>query len=93
MKKIQLRRKFGAYLFLLPWLFILLIFTLYPFAEGIRMSLYDFSLREQTFVGFENFRHLFSDDAFWRSMRVTLLMCAIIIPGTLIFSLTVAYAI
>jgi multiple sugar transport system permease protein len=93
MKKIQLRRKFGAYLFLLPWLFILLIFTLYPFVEGIRMSLYDFSLREQTFVGSENFRQLFSDDAFWRSMRVTLLMCAIIIPGTLIFSLTVAYAI
>ena len=93
MKKIQLRRKFGAYLFLLPWLFILLIFTLYPFVEGIRMSLYDFSLREQTFVGFENFRQLFSDDAFWCSMRVTLLMCAIIIPGTLIFSLTVAYAI
>ena len=93
MKRSVLSRKFGAYLFLLPWLCILLIFTLYPFVEGIRMSLYDFSLREQTFIGLENFRQLFSDGTFWRSLRVTFHMCAFIIPGTLVFSLTVAYAI
>lgn len=93
MKRPVLIRKFGAYLFLLPWLCVLLIFTLYPFVEGIRMSLYDYSLREQTFVGFANYRQLFSDNAFWRSLRVTLSMCAIIIPGTLVFSLVVAYAV
>lgn len=82
-----------GYLFLLPWLILLFVFTLYPFVEGIRMSFYDYGLKEQTFVGLDNFRELFADSTFWKSVSVTLQMCAIIIPGTIIAALVVAYAI
>lgn len=89
----RLSENLSSYMFLLPWLIVLFVFTLYPFVEGIRMSLYDYGLRKQTFVGFENFRKLFADEAFWNSIIVTLKMCVIIIPGTIIAALTVAYAI
>lgn len=83
----------SSYLFLIPWLIVLLLFTLYPFVEGIRMSLYDYSLKSQTYVGLGNFKALFADTAFWNSIIVTLKMCVIIIPCTILFSLGVAYAI
>ena len=82
----------SSYVFLLPWMIILFVFTLYPFVEGIRMSLYDYSITKQTYVGLENFRKLFHDKTFWNSVIVTLKMCVIIIPGTLVASLVVAYS-
>lgn len=57
------------------------------------MSLYDYSLKKQTFIGLENFRELFADEGFLNSLIVTLKLCALIIPGTIGFSLLVAYAI
>lgn len=89
----RLSENLSSYLFLLPWLIVLFVFTLYPFIEGIRMSLFDYGLKKQTFVGFENFRKLFADEAFINSIIVTLKMCAIIIPGTIVAALTVAYSI
>lgn len=82
-----------SYLFLLPWFVLLFLFTLYPFVEGIRMSLFEYGLKEQTFVGLDNFREILSDRAFLNAIIVTLKMCVIIIPGTVVFSLLVAYAI
>lgn len=82
-----------GYLFLVPWLLVLIIFTLYPFVEGMRMSLYKYSTNSQTFIGLDNFRELFKDTTFWNSVIITLKMCAIIIPGTIVVSLLIAYAI
>lgn len=89
----RLSENLSSYLFLLPWLVVLCVFTLYPFIEGIRMSFYDYGIRKQTYVGLENFRKLLTDEAFLNSIIVTLKMCGIIIPGTLVAALTVAYAI
>ncbi len=83
----------SSYLFLIPWFVMLFVFTLYPFVEGIRMSLFNFTLRNQEFIGLENFRTLLTDEAFLNSIIITLKMCLIIVPGTIIFSLLVAYAI
>lgn len=57
------------------------------------MSLYDYGINKQTYIGFDNFRKLFADEMFWNSVIITLKMCAIIIPGTLAVSLIVAYSI
>jgi len=89
----KLSENLSSYVFLLPWLFFLFVFTLYPFIEGIRMSLYDYGLKKQTYVGLENFRKLMTDQAFWNSVIITLKMCMIIIPGTIAAALGVAYAI
>jgi len=61
-----------AYLFLLPAGLVFLLVFVYPLASGIRtsLSLYGFG-RLIEFVGFENYRIVFSDPAFWGSLWVT----------------------
>jgi multiple sugar transport system permease protein len=59
-----------AYAFLLPTLVYLLVFQLYPLIESIRLSFTNLNLlnpKSGKYVGFENYRNLFSHDpAFWR---------------------------
>ena len=86
----RLSENLSSYAFLLPWLIVLFVFTLYPFVEGLRMSLYDYGIKSQTYVGLNNFRKLLQDEAFLNSIIITLKMCAIIIPGTIAASLLVA---
>ena len=57
------------------------------------MSLFDYSVKGQTFIGLENFKALAKDERFITSMIVTVKMCVLIIPGTILFSLMVAYSI
>ena len=47
----------------------------YPLFEGLRLSFTDTNLlnpRGGEYVGTENYSELFSDPAFWRTLRVTL---------------------
>lgn len=82
-----------GYGFLTPWLFFLLVFTAYPFVYGFGISLFDYTLKKQEFVGLDNYIALLQDEAFINSIWVTLKFVAIIVPGTLLLALAVAYAI
>lgn len=63
------RRTAVAYAFLAPALIALAAFTLIPVAQGLWLSLYSQPLlREARWAGLENFRELWSDDAFRRSL-------------------------
>lgn len=92
-RKQNWKNDFTSYMFLLPWFVMLLLFTVYPFVEGIKMSLYEYTMSHIEFIGLDNFKELFMDKQFWGSILITLKMVAIIIPGTIIASMAVAYAI
>lgn len=98
-KKFALRRKrvvkenVIGYAFLSPWIAFFLVFTLFPFAYGFILSLYDYTLKGKNFVGFGNYTSLFQNSEFLSSIFVTFKMVLIIIPGTMIVSLLIAYAI
>jgi len=79
-----------CYLFLLPWLAFLAVFTIYPFVYGIVMSLFNVTYKARSFVGLTNFAELFHDKMFLNAIHVTLKMCVIIIPGTIVVSLWIA---
>lgn len=79
-----------CYLFLLPWLAFLVVFTIYPFVYGIVMSLFNVTYKARSFVGLTNFTELFHDKMFLNAIHVTLKMCVIIIPGTIVVSLWIA---
>lgn len=66
-----LRRTLGAYLFLLPALLLIALFTLVPFVQGIVLSLqsWDGVSAETPFVGLDNYRRVMNDTIFWASMR------------------------
>lgn len=62
-----------AYLFLLPSGVALAVFTVWPIAQALWISLHDWSFLSNThaFLGVGNYVELLGDDRFWNAMRVT----------------------
>ena len=74
------RKEKWAYLFLLPWFCVFAVFYAYPLLYGMFVSFTDYSLKSMNWVGFDNYRSLFRDYAFWRSLLAMLMYCVIVIP-------------
>lgn len=66
----SLRRNGFAWLLLLPSLLFLLLFTFYPIALTLRLSLFqaDLSTPEPVFAGLANYRTMFQDEVFRKVM-------------------------
>ena len=92
-RKKAIRNNLVCYLFLLPWLAFLAVFTAYPFVYGFAMSFFNVTYRANSFVGVANFVEIMRDGMFWNAITATLKMCALIIPGTLALSLWIAWTI
>jgi ABC-type sugar transport system permease subunit len=74
------------YLYVLPAAAFVVIFLLYPMALTLWQSFTRFDgITDPVFVGFENFRELFVDPHFLRSLRNTLIwtVAAVILPVSL----------
>jgi multiple sugar transport system permease protein len=98
--KIKKKKKFrgienpySGYLFAGPQIILFLIFIAYPVFEGFRMSLFQFSYSNEVFVGFDNYKYLFSDPVFIKSIFNTLIFVVAIVFFTILFSLFVATAV
>ncbi len=76
MRTIESIRTRSSYLFLLPATLIVLIALFVPIYSGLRISFFDWNLRDFTKqpvpLGFGNFAELFRDQNFLISIRVTL---------------------
>lgn len=93
MKSKSLTRRFNvAYLYILPWLIGILVFSLYPFVISFYYSLCDYNpLKEPIFIGLANYIRLFTKDSdFPKSLNATLLYVVYTVPLKLIMSLFVA---
>lgn len=79
-------------LYIAPWLLGFLILELYPLGASLYYSFTDFSLlRSPSFIGLENYRHMFTMDMdFWNSVNVTLKWVIIAVPLKLTVALLVA---
>lgn len=92
-RKRRLKENAVSYSFLIPWFLFLFVFTLFPFVYGFVISLFDYTLKDQVFIGLRNYEKLLTSEEFLQSILVTLKFVAIIIPGTLLVSLGIAYSI
>jgi ABC-type sugar transport system permease subunit len=65
------RGKLTPYLFLLPALGLILIFTLIPFVQAILLSFQDWDgiSPDTPFVGLDNYKAVLEDQIFWESMK------------------------
>lgn len=70
----KLAFKASDLLFLLPGLLVYTIFLSYPALSSFYYSMTDWNglSPELSFIGLDNFRRLWADDAFWRTLRNTL---------------------
>ena len=89
-RKKRFKENLVGYLFIIPWLVFFGIFIIYPFGYGFVISLFDYNLVKAEFIGAANYSTLLKDELFINATKATLKMCAIIIPGTVIFALWVA---
>lgn len=86
-------KSWQAYLLLVPTLAILGLFLYYPSFQTFRFSFYRTFLFGQnlTFVGLENFETLLTSSSYHQSLGLTFLFSAIVVVGTMTFSLGIAY--
>lgn len=80
MSKLEARKAKWGYVFLIPWLVMFCIFYAYPLVYGIAVSFTDFTLGSMKFTGWNNYKRILSDYAFWRSLTAMLAYAVIVIP-------------
>jgi ABC-type sugar transport system permease subunit len=86
-----LREAALGYLFIIPSFVVILVFGIYPVLRAGYISLHDWSIIKDRFVGLLNYRRLFRDPDFWQSLQVTVFYVIATVPLTMMFSLVLAY--
>jgi len=85
------RRDLVGLLFCAPWLLGFLTFMLLPMAAALYYSFCDYSIvQAPVFIGLANYRELFADALFWRSLYNTLYFAAGAVLLGLLTSLVLA---
>ena len=86
--KANVRENVSGYLFILPVILGLLVFTLTPFLLSFYYSLTDFdNLNPPNWVGLANFARMFGDAKFWNSVKVTSIYAVV----TVVLSLSLSF--
>ena len=82
-----------AWLFLLPSLLLILIFSIYPLIRSFYMSFQGGFLLNQHFVGLDNYTQIFHDPVFLQSLKNTAIFGVFVVPIALVISLLIAWII
>lgn len=84
----------SAYCFSAPALVLLMFVLVLPAFLGLRMSFFQWQLSalrtQPVFVGFENYRELFSSIHFWASVRTTLVFTLSVVVLEVVLGLALA---
>ena len=92
-KNYKLRQQVVPYIFLAPNLFIFSIFIILPAIIGIMYSFTDrtlFTFGQAEFIGFQNYKTLFSDELFIKALKNTVGLVLVTVP--LMFSVSLLLA-
>jgi len=91
-QKINYSENFWAYLFLIPTLVGLVVFTIGPILAALGISLTKWNLVDApAWVGVNNYSALFSDQLFWKAMWNTFRYMVMAIPLEMLSSLILAF--
>jgi ABC-type sugar transport system permease subunit len=86
-----LRESQAAYLLLSPFLILFVLVLAYPLVYSLYLSLFDASLNQApTFVGLQNFAHLFTDPDFLQAVRNTTYFAFFVVIGETVLPLFMA---
>jgi len=98
-RSIQTRRRLGlgrreaivGYLMLSPWILGFLVFTLGPMIASLYFSFCDYKvIKPPQFIGLANYQRMFTDDLFYKSLRVTTTYTVASVPLGIVTALLVA---
>lgn len=75
------KQKVIPYLFISPWIIGFLVFTLFPLIFSLFMSFHNWSITgERIFIGFNNYKSMFADENFYKSLTITLKYALFLVP-------------
>ena len=80
-----------ALLFLTPAMVIIGVFHFYPLFYAFYISLHRWRIRNQGFIGFDNYVTALNEREFWRAFLNTTWFAVLTVPVTMIMALTLAY--
>src|SRR5690606_30128388 len=91
MKRLRINRNDATgYLFVLPTLIGMLLFSFYPILEALRLSFYRHDGIRGTWVGLYNYESVLNDRWFWISMKNTIYIGVMTMVAGLFLSLVIA---
>lgn len=89
--KLRIREARNGLLFITPWIFGFLVFTLYPIVASLYYSLCNYSvIKAPVFIGLQNYKALFQDKIFLKTISNTLYMMCLGVPITTIIAVGVS---
>jgi ABC-type sugar transport system permease subunit len=82
----------AAFLFLLPWIIGVLLFTIWPMIQSLWLSFTDYSIYGSAkFIGLDNYKEMFFDDRMFKnSLIITLKYVIMFVPVKMVAALFVA---
>jgi multiple sugar transport system permease protein len=85
------QQSLAPWLFLAPGIAMFLVYVIIPIFQSMSLSLYDWDgLGEKTYIGLDNYRELFDDEAFYTSLKnnvIWLVLYLLAIPAGLFVAL------
>lgn len=86
-----IKKNLAGYLFLLPWIIGLIMFTIIPIISSLYLSFTNYNIiSTPVFIGLENYKNMLNDVNFKQSMAVTLKFVSLGVPIKLIVALLIA---
>lgn len=92
-EKPTLRSTLKAFLYLLPALAVIAVFTVYPLFKSLQLSFYteyDYFKDKVYATGWDNYGAVLHDPDFWLAMRNTLIFVIGVVPASVVLSLIIA---
>lgn len=87
----KINKKNAPYLFLIPFAVFFFVFMLYPLGFSLLLSFGKYKSGQLMITGFNNFRFVFTDPMFYKSIGNTFLIMAVQVPLMTFFALVLAY--
>jgi multiple sugar transport system permease protein len=89
------KERLNILILLLPWVLTFLVFWAYPIVYSFILSLSEYKTltNHLTFIGFENYTSLFSDEVFLKALGNTLMFVVTTVPITTILATLLAVAV
>ncbi len=85
------KKKIEPYLYILPALFLLVLFRLIPILMSFGISFFDFKVTGLgEYIGLVNYRTMFGDAEFWQSMLNTFWLVLFVVPASIVLPLIFA---
>ncbi|MGK7379320.1 carbohydrate ABC transporter permease [Planococcus sp. 1R117A] len=82
-----------AAVLLFPSIFLILLLVAYPMLSNIQISFFEQSINpnlDPTFIGFENYKQILTDEVFLKSLGITFLYTLLTVVGSTVVGLAVA---